>query len=77
MSDLRGVGVWSWGSLRGWVSDLKGAGGVRPTPPPRNGYCHGQYASYWNVFLLKIEPMPECTGLNMLQNAKYSSDFIL
>ena len=21
------------------------------TPPPRNGYCCGRYASYWNAFL--------------------------
>ena len=23
-------------------------------PPPRDGHCSGRYASYWNVFLLKI-----------------------
>ena len=26
----------------------------KPTPPPRDGYCSGRYASYWNVFLFII-----------------------
>ena len=25
---------------------------LRQTPPPVDGYYHGQYASYWNAFLL-------------------------
>ena len=24
------------------------------TPPPADGYCSGQYASYWNAFLFVI-----------------------
>ena len=26
---------------------------VRTTPPPPGGHCSGQYASYWNAFLLQ------------------------
>ena len=51
------------GKLRG----LAGRGVSRPTPgggvciqacteadpPPVDGYCHGQYASYWNAFLFE------------------------
>ena len=29
---------------------LRGAGG----DPPRDGYCCGRYASYWNAFLFKM-----------------------
>ena len=28
--------------------------GVPGGDPPPNGYCYGQYASYWNAFLLNI-----------------------
>ena len=24
------------------------------TPPPRDGYCIGRYASYWNAFFLAL-----------------------
>ena len=32
------------------VSGLKGLE-VKPPPPPRDGYCRGRYAPYWNAFL--------------------------
>ena len=38
-------GVWPWGSA---PRDVPGG------DPPRDGYCCGRYASYWNVFLLII-----------------------
>ena len=54
-------GVWPGGSLgHTWE------GVSRPTPrgcvsqhalgrhPPVDGYCHGQYASYWNAFLFQL-----------------------
>ena len=40
----RGVSA-PWGSA---------PGGWRPSPP-RDGYCCGRYASYWNAFLLQLQ----------------------
>ena len=47
--ELRGV---AWGGLQvhTWVSQHA----LRQTPPPPDGHCSGQYASYWNVLLLKV-----------------------
>ena len=39
-----GLGVWSGGP--GVWSEREA-----DPPPPRDGYCRGWYASYWNVFL--------------------------
>ena len=48
-------GAWSWGGA--WSRGVCSRGVVsqhalRQTPPGRDGYCCGQYASYWNAFLL-------------------------
>ena len=51
-------GGWSWGAWLGGVG-VPGPGGVcsrgvpgEEPPLPRDGYCCGRYASYWNAFLL-------------------------
>ena len=56
-----------WGSSRGREFPRPGGisrpkpGGEYPSihwgrpPPPADGYCCGQYASYWNAFLLVTE----------------------
>ena len=50
-------GAWSWwglvpgGYLVPGVCLVPGGAWWRP---PRDGYCCGQYASYWNAFLLKL-----------------------
>ena len=30
--------------------------GRPPSPPAADGYCSGLYASYWNAFLLQVDP---------------------
>ena len=50
-------GAWSWGGCS-WRGLLPGGGclvrgGAWWRTPPDN-YCCGQYASYWNAFLLKV-----------------------
>ena len=56
-----GAGAWSGG----WCLFFFGVSGLRregvrsglrggsQTAPPRNGYCLGRHASYWNVFLFQ------------------------
>ena len=58
-------GAWSggclllgWGGVCSWVGEglLLGGGlvsqhALRQTPPGRDGYCCGRYASHWNAFL--------------------------
>ena len=56
-------GAWSWGvpGPRGvpGLGCVPGPGGVWSGGawgrPPRDGFCCGQYASYWNAFLLVIK----------------------
>ena len=40
---------------QGTLAQVQGGGSqhaLRQTTPPADGYCCGQYASYWNAFLL-------------------------
>ena len=61
--------------------------GQTPPPPPRDGYCCGLYASYWNAFLLhnnslsviytdlpmrsSLSTLQKCTRKQMLNNYCY------
>ena len=47
VSGLRG-GVWSGGGCPVWEVGVW-------SNTPRDGYCRGRYASYWNAFLLKSD----------------------
>ena len=47
---FKGGGAWSGGA---WSKEESGPGGCL-LETPRDGYCCGRYASYWNAFLLKI-----------------------
>ena len=36
-----------------WGGGVSQHWGTEADPPPVDGYCSGQYASYWNAFLLQ------------------------
>ena len=47
-------GVWSWGvpaQANACLGGSASGGGGAWWRPPRDGYCCGRYASYWNAFL--------------------------
>ena len=49
-----GVGAWSWGGCLvpgGLVLEGGFSRGYMVETHPPDGYCCGQYASYWNAFL--------------------------
>ena len=47
-----GVPGSGWGGTWSWVAGCLVLGGLPGGEPPRDGYCCGRYASYWNAFLL-------------------------
>ena len=56
-----GGGAWSQEGL------LPGACPME-TPPPKDGYCCGQYTSYWNAFLFKWDFTTVCCVFLLLAN---------
>ena len=41
---------------------VPGPGGVPGGDPHQDGYCYGQYASYWNAFLFKVYSQKQSIG---------------
>ena len=46
-------GIAWWGRACGGAGGMRGEGRVRSR---RDGHCSGWYASYWNAFLLIVDP---------------------
>ena len=60
-------------SIHGGGGGLSGSvhAGIHPpgNPTPADGYCSGQYASYWNAFLFSLPP----NSVNTLETRMHSS----
>ena len=48
----QGMRTWGRGVERGWVDRERVY-----TPLPRDSYCSGRYAFYWNAYLLNVLAM--------------------
>ena len=57
-------GAWSGGGLLPWGVPAPAGEGFAPGwgvwRPPHDGYCCGQYTSYWNAFLYTLLLLKEC-----------------